>query len=446
MKKNKIIIIGGGISGVGAAKLAVSLGFETTITSLSYIDLKIKSQLLLLGIKIEEGKHSTSILSNNCIVVKSPGIADSIPFIKFARRKKVLVISEIEFAYRFSNAKIIAVTGTNGKTTTSKLIYSILKNAGFNVCLAGNVGISFSESLINTNYSHFVLELSSFQLDNIINFKPDVSIILNVSYDHLDRYKNFKNYLKSKFRIQRNQTIDDKLIFLRDDKNITKIINNTKAQIYSFGKNPIKDKSEGAWIEKNQTITININKIKFTMTIHNLALQGTHNLYNSMAASIAASAMGIKKNIIKESLSSFKGIHHRLEFVGKVSGVNYINDSKATNCNAAYFALDSIKSPIIWICGGVDKGNDYSVLNELVENKVKSIVYLGKDSTKIKNNFENLVQSFNEFKTMKDAVNRAHIEAKVGDTVLLSPACSSFDLFKDFVQRGDEFKKCVLDI
>ncbi len=446
MNKSKIIIIGGGISGVGAAKLAVSLGLETTISSLSYFDIKTKSKLIFLGIKIEEGKHSTSLLTKNCTVVKSPGVTDSIPFLKFARREKVPIISEIEFAYQFSNAKIIAITGTNGKTTTSKLIYDILKNAGLNVCLAGNIGTSFSESLINTNYSHFVLEVSSFQLDNIINFKPDISVILNVSSDHLDRYKNFKNYLESKFRIQRNQTIDDKLIFSKDDKNLTGIINNTKAKIYSFGKNPNKNKSEGAWIEKNQTITININKTKFTMTIHNLALQGTHNLYNSMAASIAASAMGIKKNIIKESLSSFKGIDHRLEFVGKVSGVNYVNDSKATNCNAAYFALDSIKSPIIWICGGVDKGNDYSVLNELVDKKVKSIIYLGKDSTKIRSNFEDLVHSFNEFKRMKDAVNRAHIEAKVGDTVLLSPACSSFDLFKDFMQRGDEFKKCVLEI
>jgi len=443
MNRKSVLVIGSGISGLGAAHLASRYNYKVFLTTLSKIDHIQKHNLLSLGVHIEEGQHSDSMLEFVSIIVKSPGIPPRIPILEKAQNQSIPIISEIEFASRLSNSKTIAITGTNGKTTTSTLLYSILKNAGLNVDLAGNIGKSFSESVMQNAYKYHVLELSSFQLEDIISFSPDISIILNITDDHQDRYASFSDYINAKLRINMNQKSDDIFIYPYENKLIGQI--KTQATQYPFGKSKKPNSSHGAWIENNKIIIKTI-KNNFTMTIHNLALKGTHNIYNSMAAALAASALGIKNEIIRKSLVDFKGIHHRLEFVGKVSGVNFINDSKATNCNAVYYALESIQSPIVWICGGIDKGNNYSSLLDLVKNKVKSIIILGHHNKKIKDNFKNIVGELICVKSMKDAVNTAHSISNVGDTVLLSPACASFDLFKNYEERGECFKSCVLEI
>ena len=446
MRGEKLVIVGGGISGFGAARLAVHKGYNTFLTNNNFLDQKIRNSLLELCVVFNEGGHNLSMLNNADLIVKSPGVPPDIPFLLEAKKRSIQIISELEFAYMFTHSYIIAITGTNGKTTTATLLWHILKSAGINVGLAGNIGKSFSECVLENNYSHYVLELSSFQLEDIKTFKPDISVILNINKDHLDRYDNdMQNYINSKLKIQMNQTEKDKFIYFSEDSHISPYLNKIKAEKYSFGRTNILSPQKGAWIQKN-TIIINTIKNNFTMTIHNLALQGTHNIYNSMAASIAASTFGIKNEVIKKSLSDFQGIEHRLEFVGKVSGVKYINDSKATNCNSVYYALDSISSPIIWICGGVDKGNDYDILKDLVANKVKSIICLGNDTASIEDHFKSIVSPIFFTNTMQEAVRCAHSNADVGDTVLLSPACASFDLFKNYQERGHLFKSCVSQI
>ena len=446
MKKGNILIIGCGISGLGAAKLAKHLNYEVMVSSKDFIPQANKKILKNIGVKFEEGVHSISHLQWADLIVKSPGVPANIPILELAKSESISIISEIEFASRNTDAHIIAITGTNGKTTTTQMLWNILNNAGLNVGLAGNIGISFSETIVEHKFDHYVLEISSFQLEDIIDFKPNISILLNIEKDHMDRYHHdFDDYIKTKMKIQMNQDSDDSFIYFSHDKQITNNLKTVSAIKYPFGDCCLTENQYGGYIIKD-TITINTIKNNFTMTIHNLALQGTHNLYNSMAASIAASTMGIKNEIIKQSLSDFKGIEHRLEFVGKVAGVNFINDSKATNCNSVYYALESTNNPIIWICGGIDKGNDYSILTDLVDKKVKAIIFLGKNSNKIISQFNNSVETIIETVNMENAVKSAFRLADAGDTVLLSPACSSFDLFKNYEDRGRSFKNCVLSI
>ena len=444
MKGQNILIIGSGISGVGAVKLAKHLNYNVRLTSKDPISQLNKTLFYDLGVEFEEEKHSLSHIEWCDWIIKSPGVPATIPLLILAKQEGVPVISEIEFAYRHTEANIIAITGTNGKTTTSKLLWYILKNAGLSVGLAGNIGISFSESIIHNQFNYYVLEISSFQLEDIVEFKPSISILLNIEKDHLDRYRDFSHYIQTKMKIQMNQDLGDSFIYCFNNQNIIDNLENVKANKYAFGSFDMEMSEYGGFL-KNEQITINTIKNNFTMTIHNLALQGKHNFYNSMAAAIAASTLGIKNHIIKQSLSDFKGVEHRLEFVAQVSGVRFINDSKATNCNSVYYALESITSPIIWICGGVDKGNDYSILSDLVQQKVKSIVCLG-EAKKIDSAFNKFVENVTQTNNMKAAVLNAFSLADAGDTVLLSPACASFDLFQNYEDRGRVFKDCVLAI
>ena len=444
MKQKNILIIGLGISGLGAVKLAKHLKHNVRVSSKDLIAESDKNILNQLGVDFEEGVNSLSYLTWTDLIIKSPGVPPNIPLLESARIEGVTIISEIEFAYRHTNARIIAITGTNGKTTTTKILWHILKNASLNVGLAGNIGISFSETIINNNFDYYVLELSSFQLEDIIDFKPHIAILLNIEKDHLDRYNNdFDHYIKTKMKIHMNQDENDSFIYSSNDEHIQSSLKDIASIQYSFG--DFNQNKYGGCLT-NDKIIIKTIKNNFTMTIHNLALQGKHNFYNSMAASIAASAMGIKNDIIKKSLSNFRGVEHRLEFVGKVAGVNFINDSKATNCNSVYYALETTHAPIVWICGGVDKGNEYNILKDLVDEKVKSIVFLGKNSKKIVSNFNDSVNSIIETENMEDAVSQAFKLADAGDTVLLSPACSSFDLFQNYEHRGRLFKNSVLSI
>lgn len=445
MNTKNVLIVGGGISGVGAAKLAKKLNYNICVTSTKKIDKKHRNVLIELGAQIEEGVQKIEQLKQIDLIIKSPGVPQNIDLLNNARKQDIPIISEMEFAYSHTDSKIIAVTGTNGKTTTSSMLFHILSEAGFSVALVGNIGKSFSESIVENIVDYYVVEVSSFQLEDIIQFKPDISIILNLTKDHLDRYDNFQDYIDTKLKIQMNQSDSDLFIYFSKDKNIRPYLEKIKSQQYSFGDSKPVDTNYGAWIEKDKII-INTKKNNFNMTIHNLALQGTHNIYNSMAASIAATSLGIKDHVIKKSLANFKGVEHRLEFVAKVSGVNFINDSKATNCNAVYYALDSVHSPIIWICGGIDKGNNYTPLKKFVEDKVKSIVYLGNNPKKIESAFQSSVQDIVVVNTMKDAVRASYLHADAGDTVLLSPACASFDLFASYEERGHAFKSSVLEI
>jgi len=446
MNKKNVLIVGGGISGVGAAKLANKLNYNIFVTSTKKIDKKHRDVLLDLGVQIEEGLQTKKQLKQIDFIIKSPGVPQKIELLNNARKQNIPIISEIEFASYNTDSKIIAVTGTNGKTTTSSMLFHILSEAGFSVDLVGNIGKSFSESIVEKTVENYVVEVSSFQLEDIMQFKPDLSIVLNLTKDHLDRYdNNFQNYIDTKLKIQMNQSESDVFIYFSNDKNIADYLDNIKAQKHPFGDLKPVDKNYGAWIEKDKII-INTQKNNFNMTIHNLALQGTHNIYNSMAASIAATSLGIKDTVIKKSLANFKGVEHRLEFVAKVSGVNFINDSKATNCNAVYYALDSINAPIIWICGGIDKGNNYNPLKKFVADKVKSIVYLGNTPKKIESAFKSSVEDIIVVNTMKDAVRSSYLNADSGDTVLLSPACASFDLFSNYEERGHAFKSSVLEI
>jgi UDP-N-acetylmuramoylalanine--D-glutamate ligase len=440
--KGRLVILGGGESGVGAAILAKQKGYEVFVSDRGEIKDKYKSVLKSIDVEWEEGKHSEARILSATEVVKSPGIPDDAPLIVKLHEAKVPVISEIEFAGRYTQAKMIGITGSNGKTTTAMLTYHLLLKAGLNVGLAGNVGDSFAKQVAESDKEYYVLELSSFQLDGMFDFKVDIAMILNITPDHLDRYQNdFEQYADSKFRILQNQDEKCHAIYCEDDDAIMKRVNSSqKGQKHPFSIK--KQTTNGGYIDNNEII-INTNNKLFNMTIQELALQGKHNLYNSMAAGIAGKVLELKKEVIRESLSDFQNVEHRLEEVGKVHGITFVNDSKATNVNSTWYALESFQHPVVWIVGGVDKGNDYEALSELVTDKVKAIVCLGKDNQKIHEAFEGVIETIVDTESAQDAVNMAYQLSQKGDTVLLSPACASFDLFDNYEDRGHQFKKAV---
>lgn len=438
------IVLGGGESGVGAAVLAKAKGLNPFVSDMGIIKDKYKLVLDKHGIAWEEGQHSEDKILSSTEIIKSPGISDQALIIQKAKRKNIEIISEIEFAFRYCTAKIIGITGSNGKTTTTLLIHHMLQKAGLNVGLGGNVGKSFALQVAEKDHDYYVLELSSFQLDGIKEFKAWVGILLNITADHLDRYENdFNKYIQSKFRITENMGQNDHFIYCLDDKNIAHELGkrNIPSKQYPFSIHQ-KNLEEGAW-EENEQLIIKTNKKRFEMSIHDLAMQGKHNLYNSMASGITGRILDLRKDLIRESLSDFQNVEHRLEFVSSIHGIEFINDSKATNVNSTWYALESISKPIVWIVGGVDKGNDYSELFELVKEKVKAIVCLGKDNEKIKEAFKGIVPNIQEASSAKEAVVSAYSLGEKGDVVLLSPACASFDLFENYEDRGQQFKKAV---
>ena len=437
-----ILVLGSGESGVGSALLAKSKGLPVFVSDSSLIKKDYKDILISNQINFEEKGHlfaSTMVVD---YAIKSPGIPDSSKIVQQLISKNILVISEIEFAYKFIDAKIIGVTGSNGKTTTSSLIYEILINADFDVDIAGNIGTSFATKINDKQKKNYVLELSSFQLDGIVKFNPHIAVMTSLSPDHLDRYEdNYENYINSKFNIIKNQTAADYFIYDSEDLQIIKFIKNNSEKIKStlLPFSISKTHESVTYIEDKNIISI-INKKKLIMPTNNFPLIGTHNLKNAMAATTVANLLKIRKDTIRKSLEHFQAVEHRLEHVLKINKVNYINDSKATNVNAAYYALDSMESSTVWIVGGIDKGNKYEELFSLVNEKVKAIICLGKDNKKIIENFENLVEYITEVKTMSEAVKEAYSIAKSNDSVLLSPACASFDLFENYEDRGRQFK------
>ena len=442
----RLVILGGGESGVGTAILGKKKGYDVFVSDFGKIKENYKEVLSINGIKWEEGKHTEKKILNADLVMKSPGIPDKVEIVKKLHANKIPVISEIEFAMQHTNAFTIGITGSNGKTTTTMLTYHLLKSGGLNVGLAGNIGKSFAWQVADEDFDVYVLEISSFQLDGIVNYRPDIAILTNISPDHLDRYNyKYENYIASKFRITMNQTAKDYLIYDADDETIQQWLKNnkTKAQLIPFS---LQNKPEkGGFINKD-IMELYINEEEFSMETKDIALEGKHNLKNAMAATSVAQLMRIRKQTIRESLSNFQGVEHRLEKVLKIQNVLYINDSKATNVNATFFGLDSMTSPTIWIVGGVDKGNDYSELMPLVREKVKAIVCLGVDNTKIIEAFGAVVDVMVEVGNMNDAVRMAQRLSEKGDTVLLSPACASFDLFENYEDRGRQFKQAVRNL
>lgn len=439
----RLVIIGAGESGTGTAVLAKKMGYEVFVTDKSEIKQKYKDVLLNLGIEWEELKHTEEKILNANEVVKSPGIPSKVSLIMKLREKGIPVISEIEFASRYTNAKMICVTGSNGKTTTASLIYHILKKANYNVALGGNVGHSFAKLVAEGNYEYFVLELSSFQLDDMYAFRAHVAVITNITPDHLNRYEyDVNKYAAAKMRIIQNQTPEDALIWCKDDEISAREIAGRKITARQFPFSIHEKIEEGACLIENE-LTITINKNPLNMNIEELALQGKHNAYNSMAAGIAARLVEVRKEAIRESLSDFQSVEHRLEPVGRINNIDFVNDSKATNVNSTWYALESVNTPVVWIVGGVDKGNDYTQLFELVQSKVHSIVCLGTDNQKIIEAFSDKVENIVEAGSAQEAVNLSYRLAKKGDTVLLSPACASFDLFENYEDRGRQFKNAV---
>ena len=439
----RLAILGGGESGVGAAILGKQKGFKVFVSDKGEISKKYIEVLLKNAIEFEEKQHTKSKILNADIVIKSPGIADTVPLVVELKEQCIQVISEIEFASKYTDATIVGITGSNGKTTTTLLLHHILKGAGLNVGVAGNIGDSFAQQVANEKYDNYVLELSSFQLDGVKYFNSHIAILTNITPDHLDRYEyNFEKYIASKFRVTENQKETDYLIYDADDEAISNWLkkNNTRAKLVPFSLQ--KELEYGAFL-KNNIITININKDTLTMPISTLTVKGKHNVKNAMAATMAAQLLRVRKESIKESLSSFEGAEHRLENVAKIYGVEYINDSKATNVNATFYALECMDKQTVWIVGGVDKGNDYNDLLPLVREKVKAIVCLGLDNDKIKNMFGNVVDIVVETAGAEEAVKVARKLSEKGDVVLLSPACASFDLFENYEDRGRQFKTAV---
>ena len=442
----KIVILGAGESGAGSAVLAQKQGFDVFVSDSGIIKEQYREILNNHMIRWEEGGHSEEIILSADEVIKSPGIPENAPIVTLIREKGIPVISEIEFAGRYAGGKKICITGSNGKTTVTNLIYHILKKAGMNAAMTGNVGNSFAMAVAEGSYDYYVIELSSFQLDGMYEFKADVAVLMNITPDHLDRYGyKLQNYIDAKFRITQNQTKSDYLIYWDGDPIIRSEL--SKKQ-YGMTLLPFSDeKTEGmaAYVENNELILDYPNKTKL-MTIHELALKGRHNTYNSMAAAIAGKVLNIRKDIIRESLADFQGVEHRLEPVITVCGINFINDSKATNVNSTWYAIECMENDIIWIVGGIDKGNDYSELFSVVRKKVKAIVCLGKDNRKIVEAFKDKVPTIVETSSMEEAVRSSYYLAKKGETVLLSPACASFDLFKNYEDRGRQFKKAVRNL
>ena len=441
--KKRIVILGAGESGVGAAILAKKQGFDVFVSDFSEIKERYKKLLNDHSIDWEERQHTEIDILNADEVIKSPGISHKAPIIKKLREKNIPIISEIEFAGRYTNAKKICITGSNGKTTTTLLTYHILKHAGLNVGLAGNVGKSFALQVAEDHFDFYVLELSSFQLDDMYSFKADIAILMNITPDHLDRYEyKMQNYIDAKFKIIQNQAVNDAFIFMNDDPIIRSEILKKKpvATLYPFAEK--REEGVRAYTE-NGNIYISTTKGDFTMEQDLLALTGTHNLYNSLAAGIAAKLLDISDDKIREALHDFKGVEHRLERVARVKGVEYINDSKATNVNSCWYALQSMQTPVVLILGGTDKGNDYSEIETLVKEKVRALICLGVDNSKLHHFFDGKVSEITDAQSMQEAVTKAYSIAQKGDTVLLSPCCASFDLFKNYEDRGDQFKACV---
>jgi UDP-N-acetylmuramoylalanine--D-glutamate ligase len=442
----RLVILGGGESGVGTAILGKKEGYDVFVSDFGKIKDNYRDVLNQYEIQWEDEQHTEDKILNADVVMKSPGIPEKAPIVKKLIEKGIPVISEIEFANNFTKAMTIGITGSNGKTTTTMLTYHLLKEGGLNVGLGGNIGKSFAWQVAEENYDSYVLELSSFQLDGIINYKPHIAIITNISPDHLDRYDyKYENYIASKFRITMNQTEEDYLIYDADDEAIGNWLKNNKVKAQLIPFSISKSIENGAFLNNN-TMEININQEEFLMETANIALEGKHNMKNAMAATSVANILRIRKQTIRESLSNFQGVEHRLEKVLKIHNVQYINDSKATNVNATFFALDSMTTPTVWIVGGVDKGNDYAELMPLVHEKVKAIICLGVDNKKIIDAFGNVVDMMVEVDNMHDAVNTARHIAEKGDTVLLSPACASFDLFQNYEDRGNQFKREVRNL
>lgn len=442
----KIVILGGGESGAGSAVLAKKEGFDVFLSDSSKIKPIYKDLLNKYNIKWEEERHTEEVILSANEVIKSPGIPDKAPIIKKIKEKQIPIISEIEFAGRYNKAKTICITGSNGKTTTTMLTYHILKSAGLNVGLAGNVGKSFALQVAENDFDYYVIELSSFQLDNMYSFKADVAILLNITPDHLDRYNySFQNYIDAKMRIVQNQTEQDIFIYWDDDPNIAKELTkrNIISKKYPFS---MKKNTHSKAFTENNELKINTEDTDMSINLDILSIKGTHNVYNSMAAALSASVMNIKKEDIRHSLSDFEGVEHRLEAVAKVRNILFINDSKATNVNSCWYALESMKTPVVLILGGTDKGNDYNEIKHLVEEKVHTLIFLGVDNKKLQDFFSNMGKKIISTESMEDAVKSAYLSANKGDTVLLSPCCASFDLFKNYEDRGTKFKECVKNL
>jgi UDP-N-acetylmuramoylalanine--D-glutamate ligase len=442
----RIVILGAGESGAGSAILAQKQGFDVFVTDSGTIKEKYREMLVLHNIAFEEGKHSMELILNAGEVIKSPGLWEDNPVVVAVREKNIPVISEIEFAGRYTDAVKICVTGSNGKTTTTNLISHMMKKAGLNVAMTGNVGNSFALAVAEGGYDYYVIELSSFQLDGMYDFRADIAILMNITPDHLDRYDHeMQNYVDSKMRVIRNQTSGDCFIWCADDpvtiKEVEKL--NLTSRLLPFSLNTCEGMA--ACLE-NDNLILDITQKTSLMTIHDLALKGRHNVYNSMAAAITGKVLNIRKETIRESLTDFQGVEHRLESVIMVAGINFINDSKATNVNSTWYALECMQAGVVWIAGGIDKGNDYSELSAVVKEKVKAIVCLGKDNQKIIDSFSGLVPTIVETTSMEEAVRSAYYLAHKGDTVLLSPACASFDLFNNYEDRGRQFKLAVRNL
>lgn len=443
----QIVVLGGGESGVGAALLAKKKGISVFVSDKNKIQQKYIDVLKHSEIDFEDGGHSNHLILAASEIVKSPGIPDDVAIIIEATKRNIPIISEIEFASRHTSAKLICITGSNGKTTTTLLLYHILKTGGINVGIAGNIGKSFALQVAENNYDVYVLEISSFQLDNMYNVRANIAILLNITPDHLDRYgNNFKNYVNSKFRIIQNQTADDALIYCFDDSQISDKLKQIKVNAQKFPFSLLQQNfKQGAFLN-NEELIIKINKTQVHMTLEQLALQGKHNTYNSMAAGIAARLMDIREDTLKQCFSDFHNIAHRLEYVSSVHGIKFINDSKATNINSTWYALEYYNKSIVWIAGGVDKGNDYNMLKKLVKDKVRAIICLGINNRPIHEAFGDLVETIIDTNNASDAVITAYNIAKKDETVLLSPACSSFDLFKNYEDRGNQFKTAVREL
>lgn len=447
MESKRLVVLGAGESGVGAAKLAQKQGFDVFVSDFGSIADAYKADLQRMNIPFEENQHTEALILNAVEVIKSPGIPAKAPIIKALVEKGISVVSEIEFAKRYTNAKTICITGSNGKSTTSMLTYHILKKAGVSVGLAGNIGYSFAAQVADKDFDWYVLEISSFMLDDMYEFKADIAVLLNITPDHLDRYDyNIANYAASKIRIVQNQTAADVFVYCADDEETKKVLETVNIQAKQYPFSILNKVEQGAYLEQNNIhINTNLNNT-LTMSISDLALQGKHNIYNSMASGIVAKVLELRNESIRESMGDFKNIDHRLEFVAKINDVSYINDSKATNVNSTWYALESVNTDVVLIMGGVDKGNDYTMLKDLVKSKVKAIICLGKDNKRIHEAFEDDVEVIVNTFSAEEAVQVAYHLAKKGSTVLLSPACASFDLFKNYEDRGNQFKAAVKEL